>query len=65
MSFVLPAYRAPDFSRIDGPDATFVPAPGDRVAPEGYHALSIFPEYFRVGEPVSYTHLTLPTKRIV
>ncbi|HIQ62061.1 MAG: hypothetical protein UFE80_03575 [Christensenellales bacterium] len=50
MSFVLPAYRAPDFSRIDGPDATFVPAPGDRVAPEGYHALSIFPEYFRVGE---------------
>ena len=51
MSFVLPQYRAPDFTRPmfrEAPSVTFLPAPRDGVAPEGYHATSIFPEYFKV-----------------
>lgn len=49
MAFVLPAYHAPDFAAISGPDARWAPAPGDGVAPEGYHALSIYPEYFKIN----------------
>ena len=30
-------------------DARTAEAPLDGVAPENYHAMSIFPEYFRVG----------------
>lgn len=51
MSFALRDYHAPDFTLakfLQAPDAVFVPAPGDGVAPEGYHAMSIFPEYFKV-----------------
>ena len=51
MVFHLPAYRTPDFSKapfIDAPTVTFeaVSIPG--VAPENYHATSIYPEYFQV-----------------
>ena len=52
MSFKLRSYFAPDFSAprfADAPDARLVPAPADFVAPEGYHAMSIFPEYFKIG----------------
>lgn len=50
MAFHLPQYRAPDFSRLPSPpEAVFAPAPKDGVAPEGYHATTIFPEYFHVG----------------
>ena len=52
MSFSLRPYFPPDFSDprfADAPDARLVPAPADFVAPEGYHAMSIFPEYFRIG----------------
>ena len=52
MPFVLEPYRAPDFTEerfVSAPDAVIVPAPADGVAPEGYHAMSIFPEYFKVG----------------
>ena len=52
MSFSLPAYRAPDFDALklsDAPDATLVPVEKDSVAPENYHATTMFPEYFRVG----------------
>lgn len=51
MPFSLPEYRCPDFSesRFAGsPDAKLVPAPDDGIAPEGYHATSIYPEYFKV-----------------
>ena len=51
MKFNLPTYFAPDFSAKGlrmAPDAQFLPAPADFVAPEGYHATTIFPEYFRV-----------------
>ena len=49
--FELKAYTAPDFSQerfVSAPNAVLVPAPFDGVAPEGYHALSIFPEYFKI-----------------
>ncbi|MCI9156264.1 MAG: hypothetical protein HFF44_04880 [Lawsonibacter sp.] len=49
MSFTLPEYRAPRFDRFPScPDVRLEPAPRDGVAPEGYHATSIFPEYFKV-----------------
>ena len=51
MAFVLQNYTAPDFTRNElqnAPNALFVPAPKDGVAPANYHAMSIFPEYFKV-----------------
>lgn len=44
-------YTAPDFSQscfTAAPEAAFVPAPADGVAPDNFHAMSIFPEYFKV-----------------
>ena len=49
--FELRRYYAPDFSEprfCSAPEAHCVPAPKDGVAPEGYHAMSIFPEYFKL-----------------
>ncbi len=51
MAFELPPYSPPDFSRQPlsaAPPAVFRPVTQDGVAPEGYHATSIFPEYFRI-----------------
>ncbi|MBR0509838.1 MAG: hypothetical protein IJJ85_06940 [Clostridia bacterium] len=51
MAFALQPYTHPDFSSDalkNAPDALILPAPKDGVAPENFHALSIFPEYFRV-----------------
>lgn len=50
--FKLREYTAPDFTQeflAGAPDARLVPAPKDAVAPEHYHAMSIYPEYFKVG----------------
>ena len=52
MSFQLKKYTAPDFSKelfVNAPDVKLVPAPADTVAPEQFHAMSIFPEYFKVN----------------
>lgn len=50
MSFQLRPYFPPDFSPLtDAPDVRLCPALADGVAPEGYHAMSIFPEYFKIG----------------
>ncbi|MDR1874484.1 MAG: hypothetical protein LBQ90_05675 [Synergistaceae bacterium] len=52
MVFQLPEYRAPDFdapSLRDAPSARTSIVERDGVAPEGYHATSIFPEYFKIG----------------
>lgn len=52
MSLQLRTYHAPDFTEprfVAAPDAALTPAPFDRVAPENYHAMSIFPEYFKIG----------------
>lgn len=50
--FKLHSYTAPDFSEerfVRAPDAVFLPAPADGVAPEGFHAMSIYPEYMKVS----------------
>ena len=49
--FELRKYTAPDFSEelfVGAPDARFVEAEKDGVAPENFHAMSIFPEYMKV-----------------
>ena len=51
MTFAPTPYTPPDFSApplADAPDVTLVPAPKDFVAPEGYHATSIYPEYLKL-----------------
>jgi len=52
MSFQLPEYRHPDFSRdpfISALDANIKLVEKETVAPDNYHALSIFPEYFKIS----------------
>lgn len=51
MCFVLPEYHAPDFEEqrfIDMPDVSTLAVVKDGVAPANYHAMSIYPEYFKV-----------------
>lgn len=51
MSFAMPAYLVPDFtlpSFVAAPDARWMPAPLDGVAPDNYHVTSMFPEYVRI-----------------
>ena len=51
MAFTLPLYIPPDFTRSplsEAPPARFVPSPGDGIAPEGYHATSVYPEYLHL-----------------
>ncbi len=48
--FALRTYHAPDFSGMEQmPDASVVPVIRDGVAPSGFHAMSIYPEYFKIG----------------
>ena len=52
MIFSLDPYMPPDFQNerfLAAPSVRMEPAPKDGVAPEGYHAMSIFPEYFKIG----------------
>ena len=52
MAFALKPYHAPDLTQerfVNAPDAVMKPAPADFVAPEAYHAMSIYPEYFKVN----------------
>ena len=49
--FTLRPYTPPDFETDAlryAPLCRFEPAPLDGVAPTGYHAMSIFPEYFKI-----------------
>ena len=51
MEFKLPEYRRPDFSKqkfIDAPNVKRRAVEKDAVAPENYHATSIFPEYYKI-----------------
>ena len=53
MSFTLPTYIHPDFGKppLDAaPEILFKRVEKAGVAPENYHATSIYPEYFHVGE---------------
>ena len=50
MLFQLAPYTHPDFSQFPScPDAALVRVEKDFVAPENYHATTIFPEYFKVN----------------
>lgn len=52
MIFTLPEYRAPDFSArkfVEAPDVKSQPVIADGVAPDLYHATSIFPEYYKIN----------------
>ncbi|MBQ1887913.1 MAG: hypothetical protein II166_04485 [Firmicutes bacterium] len=51
MSWTPERYTAPDFGLekfTAAPDAVIKAAPADGAAPEGFHAMSIFPEYFKI-----------------
>ena len=51
MGFKLKEYKAPNFEKPlfkNAPNCVLKECPFDAVAPEVYHALSIFPEYFKV-----------------
>lgn len=53
MRFTLPQYHEPDFTvahLAGAPLARFEQAPQDGVAPSGFHATSIYPEYFKLSE---------------
>lgn len=50
MAFELPLYREPDFSRepfVSAPEIMTERVEQPGVAPDGYHATTIFPEYFK------------------
>ena len=52
MSLQLRKYISPDFTEAlfaNAPEVTLEGAPKDGVAPSGFHAMSIFPEYFKIG----------------
>ena len=52
MSFSLKSFTPPDFSVLalaNAPDARLTEVAQAHVAPEQYHAMSIFPEYFKVN----------------
>ncbi|GHV44396.1 hypothetical protein FACS1894204_01460 [Synergistales bacterium] len=51
MGFTLPKYHAPSFEESflkDTPNIRTALVETDGVAPSGYHAMSIFPEYFKI-----------------
>ena len=51
MTFKLKKYIEPDFTEerfISAPNVRLVAVEKDGVAPDNFHALSIFPEYFKV-----------------
>ena len=51
MAFELPTYHPPDFNQpalLDAPAVTFEQVKKAGVAPENYHATSIYPEYFHI-----------------
>jgi lysine-ketoglutarate reductase/saccharopine dehydrogenase-like protein (TIGR00300 family) len=55
MSFSLPVYRHPDLNKppyMKAPVVKFERAEKAGVAPENYHATSIYPEYFQVRQRV-------------
>ncbi len=49
MEWKMPEYREPELAALPKTDARFMRATSDGVAPEGFHATSIYPEYVRAG----------------
>ena len=53
MSFQLAKYIEPDFTKemfVNAPNARLIKAPCAKAAPKGFHATSIFPEYFKIWQ---------------
>ncbi len=53
MPFTLPVYHPPDFNQPplkDAPLVVFAPVQEPGLAPERYHATSIFPEYYHFAQ---------------
>ena len=51
MAFKLRAYHAPDFAQkkfVDAPDCVIADVIQDGIAPDNFHVLSIYPEYFKI-----------------
>lgn len=51
--FVMPEYYPPDFDDEffkNAPNAKLIEVEKDGISPENYHALSVFPEYFKVND---------------
>ena len=51
MGFKLPRYNHPNFSEeilVSAPNAEYKLVEKDKVAPDNYHAMSIYPEYFKI-----------------
>ena len=52
MNFKLATYKNPDFTQekfVNAPDVNLVKAPCAKAAPKGFHATSIYPEYFKIN----------------
>jgi lysine-ketoglutarate reductase/saccharopine dehydrogenase-like protein (TIGR00300 family) len=52
MKFELPVFTPPDFSQqhlLSAPDAKFLEVNKAGVAPKNFHAMSIYPEYFKIN----------------
>lgn len=52
MKFDIPKYNAPDFTKdvfVNAPDVKLELVEKEGVSPANYHALSVFPEYFKVN----------------
>ena len=52
MKFDIPKYNAPDFTKdvfLNAPDVKLELVEKEGVSPANYHALSVFPEYFKVN----------------
>jgi len=51
MAFTLPQYNPPDFSQpqfLNAPTVVFEPVKDSGVAPENFHATTVYPEYFQI-----------------
>ncbi len=63
--FEMPTYFPPEFDEKkfkDAPNAKLVEVEVDGISPEGYHALSVFPEYFKINDKwVLATHSRMDT----
>ena len=53
MKFEMPKYHHPDFDKEifkNAPNATLVEVEEDGISPRNYHALSVYPEYFKIND---------------
>jgi hypothetical protein len=52
MAFTLPVYHSPDFTQPalrDAPTVVSAPVAQTGIAPDNYHATTIFPEYYQLS----------------